>query len=171
VLHEIPDQDTALGELRRVLKPGGRLVVGEFSPLLTHRALRARAEAAAFAHDPDGRSACTRRLRPVRRRVAQQAAASRIVVGRALIGPNSCSWYGTDDAEKLSRGPRTTAVVSEVLAVSVLGSATPLSADTGAERAGIGIVQKLGEPTEQWTPCRLAVSRRSRAGEVVSRRH
>ena len=29
VLGEIPDQDAALGELARVLKPGGRLVVGE----------------------------------------------------------------------------------------------------------------------------------------------
>jgi ubiquinone/menaquinone biosynthesis C-methylase UbiE len=35
VLGEIPDQDAALGELARVLKPGGRLVVGElFGPAL-----------------------------------------------------------------------------------------------------------------------------------------
>ena len=29
MLGEIPDQDAALGELARVLAPGGRLVVGE----------------------------------------------------------------------------------------------------------------------------------------------
>jgi SAM-dependent methyltransferase len=49
VLGEIPDQDAALRELRRVLKPGGRLIVGEIAldpHFVTPGSLRARAEAA-----------------------------------------------------------------------------------------------------------------------------
>jgi ubiquinone/menaquinone biosynthesis C-methylase UbiE len=49
VLGEISDQDATLSELRRVLKPGGRLVVGEaFSDphMVWFGALRTRAEAA-----------------------------------------------------------------------------------------------------------------------------
>jgi ubiquinone/menaquinone biosynthesis C-methylase UbiE len=49
VLGEIPDQDAALRELRRVVKPGGRIVVGELfgdPHMVTFRALRDRAEAA-----------------------------------------------------------------------------------------------------------------------------
>jgi ubiquinone/menaquinone biosynthesis C-methylase UbiE len=40
VLGEIPDRQAALGEIRRVLKPGGRLVVGELfgDPHFTRRA-------------------------------------------------------------------------------------------------------------------------------------
>jgi SAM-dependent methyltransferase len=49
VLGEIPDQDAALRELIRVLKPQGRLVFGETPPLdphfVTFGALRSRAEA------------------------------------------------------------------------------------------------------------------------------
>jgi SAM-dependent methyltransferase len=49
VLGEIPDQDTALRELRRVIKPGGRVVVGELlgdPHMVGERMLRRRAMAA-----------------------------------------------------------------------------------------------------------------------------
>src|SRR5919106_5260868 len=48
VLGEIPDQAAALRELRRVVKPGGRIVVGELfgdPHMVTHGALRDRADA------------------------------------------------------------------------------------------------------------------------------
>jgi ubiquinone/menaquinone biosynthesis C-methylase UbiE len=48
VLGEIPDQEAALRELRRVVKPGGRIVVGELfgdPHMVTARALRDRAAA------------------------------------------------------------------------------------------------------------------------------
>jgi ubiquinone/menaquinone biosynthesis C-methylase UbiE len=54
VLGEIPDQSAALAELQRVLKPGGRLVVGEiaFDPhFVTFKQLRHRAETAGLFLD------------------------------------------------------------------------------------------------------------------------
>ncbi len=49
VLGEIPDQEAALRELARVVKPGGRVVVGEIAAdphMVTFGALRSRAQAA-----------------------------------------------------------------------------------------------------------------------------
>jgi ubiquinone/menaquinone biosynthesis C-methylase UbiE len=49
VLGEVPDQDAALRELGRVVRPGGRIVVGELfgdPHMVTHSALATRAAAA-----------------------------------------------------------------------------------------------------------------------------
>lgn len=54
VLGEIPDDDVALRELRRVLRPKGRLIVGEFfvdPDFITSADLRDRASRAGFAFD------------------------------------------------------------------------------------------------------------------------
>jgi ubiquinone/menaquinone biosynthesis C-methylase UbiE len=53
-LGEIPDQDAALRELARVVKPGGRVVVGEmvFDPhMVTLGSLRERAERAGLVYE------------------------------------------------------------------------------------------------------------------------
>lgn len=54
VLGEVPDQRAALRELGRVLKSGGRLVVGETFPdfhMVPFGALRRRAEAAGLGFE------------------------------------------------------------------------------------------------------------------------
>jgi ubiquinone/menaquinone biosynthesis C-methylase UbiE len=69
VLGEIPDQGAALRELRRVVKPAGRIVVGELfgdPHMVTHGALRNRASASGLRvdHKLGGRLWHFTRLRP-----------------------------------------------------------------------------------------------------------
>jgi ubiquinone/menaquinone biosynthesis C-methylase UbiE len=69
VLGEIPDQGAALRELRRVVKPDGRIVVGELfgdPHMVTHRALANRATASGLRLDDKlgGRLWHFTRLRP-----------------------------------------------------------------------------------------------------------
>jgi len=54
VLGEVPDQEAVLSELRRVVKPTGRIVIGELAGdphMVTTRSLRARAERAGLAFE------------------------------------------------------------------------------------------------------------------------
>ena len=54
VLGEIPDRDTALAEIARVLRPGGRLIVGELfgdPHFQTFASLRERSEAAGLSFE------------------------------------------------------------------------------------------------------------------------
>jgi ubiquinone/menaquinone biosynthesis C-methylase UbiE len=69
VLGEVPDQDAALRELARVIKPGGRIVVGELfgdPHMVTHGALTRRAAGAGLAVERNlgGRLWYFTRLRP-----------------------------------------------------------------------------------------------------------
>ena len=72
VLGEIPDEPTALRELRRVLKPNGRLVIGEifFDPdFVRFGALQTRAREASFVFERrlGGRLSYLARFRPTDR--------------------------------------------------------------------------------------------------------
>jgi ubiquinone/menaquinone biosynthesis C-methylase UbiE len=54
VLGEVPERGRVLGELRRVLKPGARLVIGEGQPdphMVGHRGLRELAQAEGLAFE------------------------------------------------------------------------------------------------------------------------
>ena len=167
VLGEIPDQEAALRQLRRVLRPGGRLVVGELfvdPHMVTEGALRRRGEAAGPA---------VRAARRPAARLLRGAAGVKSVGCRAVIllgvdvGTSGTRALAvTTDGELVAEANAPARAADPAAGLDRAAAGRVVAGrEGGAGRGGRGGRRRDRRPRPHRPDARLGVPRRERRGD------